>query len=158
MQGKMRVSNIYNSLNFGKTVRVNMSVEDAFTLVSCINSPKTTEDKIQLQQDAKSIFDDTNKGAPVFCSPDSGKTCYILSGEEARTLSGIRKSALSALEAIGTFYEEGPFSDKNIEYICKKEKKDVAKLINSTKENYVLTVCNDNETGLPRLSKLRIIG
>lgn len=154
----MRVSSIGNSPNFGKTVRVNMSVEDAFTLVSCINSQKVTEDKIQLQQDAKVIFNDTNSGAATFCSPDDGKTCYILSGEEARTLKGIRKNALNALEAIGTFYEEGPFADKNIEYICKKEKRDVAKLISSTKENYLLTVCSDEKTGLPRLSKLRIMG
>lgn len=153
----MRVGTISNN-SFGKTVRVNMSVEDVFTLVSCINSSKIIGDKIQLQQDAKAIFDDTYKGTAIFCSPDEGKSCYILSGEDANTLKGIRKNALNALEAIGMFYEEGPFADKNIEYICKKEKRDITNLINQTKENYMLTIYSDEETGLKRLHKLSIVG
>ena len=158
MQGKMRVSNIYNSPNFGKTVRVNMSIKDAFVLANCINSKNPPQDKLLLQEDAKEIFDDTQKGAAVFCSTDDGKTCYILSGEEAEVLKSIKKNALNALEAIGTFYDNGPFADKNVEYICKKEKREINNLIRRTKEPYMLTIFNDKETGLQRLHKFSVVG
>ena len=152
----MRVGNISNH-SFGKTVRVNMPTNATYTLLNLLNSTTTDQDYIEIANEAKAIFNDTDKGKAIFCSPDGGKTNYILTGEEAKTLIGIRGKALNALEAISVFYEEGPFADKNIDYICKKEKRDVSNLIHSTKESYVLTIYDDKKTGLPRLSKLSVI-
>ncbi|MBQ8887761.1 MAG: hypothetical protein IJY61_08685 [Candidatus Gastranaerophilales bacterium] len=153
----MKVGNISNN-NFGKTVRINMPTNATYALVNILNSKNVHPDDVEIQREAKAIFNDTFEGSAVYCSPDEGKTSYILTGQEASTLFGIRKKALDALNAIGVFYEEGPFLEKNIQYIFKKENRDVSKLINSTKENYVLTVHSDEKTGLPRLAKLSVIG
>ena len=69
-----------------------------------------------------------------------------------------RKTALNALEAVGSFYDDGPFADKNIEYICKKEKREINNLIGRTKEPYILTTFEDKETGLQRLHKFSVVG
>ena len=154
----MRISNIRSNTAFGKTVKVNMNEQDAFMLVQCINAKRVTSDKLQLKKDAKAIFDDTDKGAAVICSQDEGKSYYILTGEEATILKGIKEKALKAYEAIGEFYEDGAFADKNIEYISKKEKREINSLINRTKEPFVLTMYNVQDTGLQRLHKLSIVG
>ena len=104
-------------VSFGKTVRVNMPTNDAGMLIDILNSKSVNRDYIQLQKDAKAIFNDTYEGAAVFCSPDEGKTCYIVTGQESGMLHSIRQKALDALEAVSVFYDEGPFLDKNISYI-----------------------------------------
>ena len=154
----MRISNINNNTSFGKTVRVNMSEQDAFMVVQCINTKRVASDKLELKKDAKAIFDDTDKGAAIFCSINDGKTNYILTGEEANAVKTIKENALKAYEAIGEFYEDGPFADKNIDYISKKEKREINGLINRTKEPYIITMFNDKDTGLQRLHKLSIFG
>ena len=147
-----------SSVSFGKTVRVNMPTNDAGMLIDLLNSKNVNRDYIQLQKDAKAIFNDTYEGAAVFCSPDEGKTCYIVTGQESGMLHSIRQKALDALEAVSVFYDEGPFLDKNISYITKKENKEVSNLMRETRENYVLTITSDEETGLPRLSRFTVLG
>ena len=154
----MKISNIACNTNFGKTVRVNMSTQDAIKLVYCINTKRANRDTLQLKRDAKTIFDDTDKGSAIFCSPDEGRSYYILSGEEANSLRELKNSVLNLQEGIASFYEDGPFADNNIDYICRKERRLVNNLISSTKEPYILTLFNDQETGLPRLHKLSIVG
>ena len=117
----MRIWQATNNINFGKTVRVNMTIENAVKLTRCINSKIVKRDELQLQKDAKAIFDDTDTGAAVICSQDEGKSYYILTGEEATILKGIKEKALKAYEAIGEFYEDGAFANKNIEYILKRK-------------------------------------
>ena len=127
-------------------------------MIDLLNSKSVNRDYIQLQKDAKAIFNDTYEGAAVFCSPDEGKTCYIVTGQESGMLHSIRQKALDALEAVSVFYDEGPFLDKNISYITKKENKEVSNLMRGTKENYVLTIADDEQTGLPRLRTFSIVG
>ena len=145
-------------VSFGKTIKVNMSTNNAGLLVDLLNTKMASPDYRQLQADAKSIFNDTYEGVAVFCSPDEGKTNYIVTGQESGILSSLRKRTLDVLEAVGCFYDEGPFLDKNIQYITKKENREVSNLIRNTRENYVLTIVNDEKTGLPRLRKLSIVG
>ena len=75
-EGNMRITGISNNINFGKTVRVNMSVEDAFKLTSCLNAKNAQGDELEMQKEAKAIFDDTDKGGAVFCANDNG--CNII--------------------------------------------------------------------------------
>lgn len=145
-------------VSFGKTVKVNMSTNDAGLLIDLLNSKTTNHHYHQLQQDAKAIFNDTFEGAAVFCSPDEGKSCYIVTGQESGILSSLRKKTFEVLEAVMYFYDEGPFLDKNIQYITRKENREVNNLIRSTKENYILTLADDEKTGLPRLRKFSIVG
>ena len=154
----MRISNINNNTSFGKTVRVNMSEQEAFMVFQCINTKRVTSDKLELKKDAKAIFDDTNKGAAIFLSTNEGKSTYILTGEEATILKGIKEKALKAYEAIGEFYEDGAFANKNIEYISKKENREINSLIRRTTEPFILTMFNDEETGIQRLHKISVIG
>lgn len=154
----MKISNIACNTNFGKTVRVNMSTQDAIKLVYCINTKRANRDTLQLKRDAKTIFDDIDKGSAIFCSPDEGRSYYILSGEEANSLRELKNSVLNLQEGIASFYEDGPFADNNIDYICRKERRLVNNLISSTKEPYILTMFNDKETGTSRLHKLSVVG
>ena len=154
----MRVTSISNNTNFGKTVRVNMPAEEIHSLIHLINSKGADIEKEKLQKDAKDIFDDSREGRAVICSPDEGKTVYILSGKEANKLNDIRKKALNTAETISEFYDDGPFLDSNLKYIFKKANQEVSNLIQTTKQNYILSLGRDKEDSTPRLCKFQILG
>ena len=145
-------------VSFGKTVRVFMPENSAYELANILNSKSVKVDEKALQEDAKEIFDDTFEGHAVVCSPDDGKSFYILSGNEASRLHDIRVKVIDTLEAICSLYEEGTLLDRNINYIFKRENQEVNNLISGTKESFILSKYEDDTTGLPRLCKLSIVG
>lgn len=150
----MNINRVSSNLNFGKTVRVNLNSNDAFELANIINSSKVSKKDRAFQKDAKAVFDDTNRGKAVVCSPDGGKTLYILSGEESTKLQDIRKRKINVLQAMISYYENGPFLDSNIRYIENREKAEVKKLISTTEKNYILSPYNDIIDGVRRLYKM----
>lgn len=153
----MNINGVSSNLNFGKTVRVNMTENDSYHLANIINSSRVSSKYRTLQKDARAIFSDTKNGEAVVCSPDGERTFYILSGKEAAKLQDLRKRKIVALQSILDYYENGPFLDSNIKYIENREKSEVSKLISTTKGNYLLSLCNDIETGVRRLQKISVI-
>lgn len=137
----MNINGVSSRLNFGKTVRVNLSSDDAFKLANIINSGKVSEKDRAFQKDAKAVFDDTDRGKAVVCSPDGGETFYILSGEESNKLQDIRKRKIDVLQAM-------------IRYIENREKSQVKKLISTTEKKYILSPYNDIIDGVRRLYKM----
>lgn len=153
----MNINGVSSHLNFGKTVRVNLNSDGAFKLANVINSSRVSAEDKSLQKDARAIFNDTNNGKAVACSPDNGETFYILSGKESVKLHDLRKRKIVALQSILDYYEDGPFLDSSIKYIEKREKSEVKKLISTTKESYLLSLYNDINTGVRRLHKISVI-
>lgn len=145
-------------ISFGKTVKLNMPEMEACKLAATINSnrPVAGENNRIFQKDAKAIFDDTAEGDAFVCSPDNGKHFYILSGKESTKLQEIRNRVNTLLETMAEFYKHEDFFEQNVRYIRGREKEEVYNLINSTKENYVLSLCYDEEQN-KRLSKFKIV-
>ena len=154
----MRVNRISNNTNFGKTVRVSMSAEEAHSIIQLVNSKGSNPDKEQLQKDAKEIFNDTYEGHAIVCSPDEGKSIYILSGQEASRFHDIRRKALNTAETISEYYDDGAFLDSNLKYIFKKANQNINSLIKETKENYILSIGRDKEDLTPRIYKFQVVG
>lgn len=153
----MRINGISSNLNFGKTVRVNMSEKDAYSVAELVNSNWVSFQDRATQKEAKKVFDDTYNGKAVVCSPDNGKSYYILSGKESKKLERIKRRKTAVLQSIVNFYEDGPFLDSSIKYTQNREKSEINKLISSTKENYVLSMYKDDERGIMKLYKLGCI-
>lgn len=125
----MYINNVSSNINFGKTVRVNMTEKDAYTLAFLINFNKVPiEDRI-MQQDAKEVFSDTYNGKAVVCSPDNGETFYILSGEESNKFQNLNRN------------------------IDNHKKSKIKELIESTKEKYILSPYDNVRNGLKGLRK-----
>lgn len=145
-------------VSFGKTVRVNMPEESVYELANLVNSRFAGRADRQLQKDAKAIFSDTYEGCAVVCSPDEGKSYYILSGLDASRLNNIRRKINENLELAASLYEEGPLLESHIRYIYKREKQEVNNLINGTKEGFILSKYEDEKSGVSRLRKLSVVG
>lgn len=145
-------------ISFGKTVKLNMPEMEAYELAATINANRTAvgEKNRILQKDAKAIFDDTSEGDAFVCSLDNGRTFYMLSGKESTKLQEIRNRVNTLLETMAEFYKHDDFFEQNVRYIRGREKEEVYNLINSTKENYILSLCHDEEQN-KRLFKFKIV-
>ena len=96
----MRVSPI----SFGKAVRVNGSISDAYDIARLANEKKVSKSERSAQKEAKAIFDDVSI-APAqvmtYITPYNDELVYVVSGKESKKLDRFNEQVATGIIQAG---------------------------------------------------------
>lgn len=155
----MRVSPI----SFGKAIRVNGSISDAYDIARLANEKKVSKSERSAQKEAKAIFDDVSI-APAqvmtYITPYNDELVYVVSGKESKKLDRINEQVATGIIQAGDAllrdsethkYHKFDLSKRRQMNQYNQRKRDLA--LNST-TNYILrALYNDDNTSVREIER-----
>ena len=150
-------------ISFGKAVRINGSISDAYDIARLANEKKVSKSERSAQKEAKAIFDDLSI-APAqvmtYVTPYNDELVYVVSGNESKKLDRYNEQVATGIIQAGDTllrdsethkYHKFELSKKRQLNNYNQRKRDLA--LNST-TNYILrALYNDKNTSVRELER-----
>lgn len=139
-------------VSFGKTVRVNSSIEDARRIAELANSSKPYSKEKKAQKQAKEIFNDvTAEGQAIAIELNNGKDVYVLSGDESQKAQQFYEDLVIEILSI---QEPKQSRQSAFDKIMKKTQDTFNKFVDTTESVFELNVSkNKRNTQIENISK-----
>ena len=135
-------------ISFGKAVRVNGSINEAFDVARLANEKKVSKSERNAQKQAKAIFDDTSiaPAKVVIHQTHLGNNVediYVVSGKDALTSDGLYESMVAGILDAGDKCKTKEEFEKSCKKLQNKHNDISGKLIRNSVPNFEINVTYD---------------
>jgi len=135
-------------ISFGKTVKINSSVQTASEIANLVNQKPVKGANSELQKQAKEIFCDVKPNGEAYVVTLNGdKDVYILSGEESLKAGKLYDDLISSWDFYHSYYASDDLCQTSCDIANESYTSLLTKLIDTTKANYSIDVETDSKSG-----------